>query len=58
MRVIPWENMKIFLEKYSDFYFNSITKRVFTPHELENLFLKMNDKWGFDIEVENDSNQS
>lgn len=55
MRVIPWENMKVFLEKYSEFYFNSITKRVFTPHELENLFLKMNDKWGFDIEVENDN---
>ena len=56
MRVIPWEAMEHFLEKYSIFYLE--TRRPINYSGLEHLFLELNNKFGFDVEVENDNGQS
>lgn len=56
MRVIPWDVLKRVSEKYFKMY--SKTKRFFDPHALEYLFLKLNNEFGFDVEVENDNDQS
>lgn len=53
MRVIPWEVMERFLEKYSIFYLK--THKYINYSGLEHLFLKLNDEFGFDVEVENDN---
>lgn len=53
MRVIPWDSLKWVLEEYFDFY--PKTHKFFDPPALEYLFLKINERDGFDIEVENDN---
>ena len=56
MRVIPWDILKMISEEY--FEMCSKTTKYFNPSALEFLFLELNNKFGFDVEVENDSNQS
>ena len=56
MRVISWDILKRISEKYFKMY--SKTMKFFDPPALEYLFLKLNNEFGFDVEVENDSNQS
>lgn len=53
MRVIPWNVMERFLKKYSIFYLE--TRKFINYSGLEHLFLKLNEDYGFDIEVENDN---
>lgn len=56
MRVIPWNSLNLVSKEYFEMY--SKTKKFFDPYTLEYLFLKLNNEFGFDIEVENDSGQS
>lgn len=56
MRVIPWDSLKWISEEYFEMY--SKTMKFFDPPALEYLFLKLNNDFGFDIEIENDSGQS
>lgn len=53
MRVIPWDTLKKVSEEYFEMY--SKTKKFFDPCALEYLFLKLNNEFGLDVEVENDN---
>ena len=56
MRVIPWDTLKWVSEEYFEMY--SETMKFFDPPALEHLFFKLNNEFGFDVETENDSDQS
>ena len=53
MRVIPWDTLKWVSEEYFEMY--SETMKFFDPPALEYLFFKLNNEFGFDVEVENDA---